>query len=89
MQVPTNAMIKITAMVTRFTLNAQITASSSTTETRRMTGYRINNSNMTIHNYKQGNHRLQFARAVHSRHPFLPIGDVAYHQHAGGTEPWT
>ena len=32
---------------------------------------------------KQGNRRLQLARAAHSRHPFLPIGDAAYGQHAG------
>jgi len=28
--------------------------------------------------------RLHFARAAHSRHPFPPIGDAAYRQHAGG-----
>jgi len=28
--------------------------------------------------------RLHFARAVHSRHPFPPIGDAACRQHAGG-----
>jgi len=33
--------------------------------------------------YKQGNRRLHFARALHSRHPFPPIGDAAYLQHAG------
>jgi len=32
---------------------------------------------------KQGNRRLHFAPAVHSRHPFLPIGNAAYLQHAG------
>ena len=31
----------------------------------------------------QGNRRLHFARAVHSRHPFLPTGDAVYRQHAG------
>jgi len=33
---------------------------------------------------KQGNHRLHFACALHSRHPFPPIGDAAYRQHAAG-----
>ena len=33
---------------------------------------------------KQGNRKLHFARAVHSRHPLPPIGDAAYRQHAGG-----
>jgi len=33
--------------------------------------------------YKQGNRRLHFARALHSRHPFPLIGDAAYLQHAG------
>jgi len=27
---------------------------------------------------------LHFTRAVHSRHPFPPIGDAAYRQRAGG-----
>jgi len=33
--------------------------------------------------HKQGNRRLHFVRAVHSRHPFPPTGDAAYRQHAG------
>jgi len=33
---------------------------------------------------QQGSHRLHFALAVHSRHPFPPIGDAAYRQLAGG-----
>jgi len=33
---------------------------------------------------QQSNHRLHFARAVHCCQPFLPIGDAAYGQHAGG-----
>jgi len=33
---------------------------------------------------KQGNCRLHFVLAVHSRHPFPPIGDAAYRQRAGG-----
>ena len=33
---------------------------------------------------KQGNRRLHITHAVHSRHPFPLIGDVAYRQHAGG-----
>jgi len=33
---------------------------------------------------KQGNRRLHFAIAVHSRHPFPPMGDAAHRQHAGG-----
>jgi len=32
---------------------------------------------------KQRNRRLHFARTVHSRHPFPPIGDAAYRQDAG------
>ena len=32
----------------------------------------------------QGNRTLQFALAVHSRHPFPPIGDAAYREHARG-----
>ena len=32
----------------------------------------------------QVNRRSHFARAVHSRHPFPPIGDAVYRQHAGG-----
>ena len=32
----------------------------------------------------QVNRRSHFARAVHSRHPFPPIGDAAYCQHAEG-----
>jgi len=39
---------------------------------------------VTFQMVKQGNHRLHFARTVHSCHPFPPIGDAAYHQHAGG-----
>ena len=30
------------------------------------------------------NRRLHFAHAVHSRHPFSPLGDAAYRQCAGG-----
>jgi len=33
---------------------------------------------------EQGNRRFHFARAMHSHHPFPPIGDAAYRQHAGG-----
>jgi len=29
-------------------------------------------------------YRLHFARVVHSRHRFPPIGDAVYRQHAGG-----
>jgi len=33
---------------------------------------------------QQGNRRLNFAGAVHFRHPFPAIGDAVYRQHAGG-----
>jgi len=33
---------------------------------------------------RQGNRILHFARAVHSRHSFPPIGDAAYRHHARG-----
>jgi len=39
---------------------------------------------MEMQQLKQGNRRLHFARAVHSRHPFSPFGDAVYRQHAGG-----
>ena len=32
---------------------------------------------------QHGNRRLHFSCAVHSRHPFPPIGDAAYRQHPG------
>jgi len=38
---------------------------------------------LAIEQVVQGNRRLYFARAVHSR-PSRPIGDAAYRQHAGG-----
>jgi len=32
--------------------------------------------------HQQGNRRLHFTCAMHSHHPFPPIGDAAYHQRA-------
>jgi len=37
---------------------------------------------MSAANITQGNRILHFALAVHSRHPFRPIGDAVYRQHA-------
>jgi len=33
---------------------------------------------------KQCNRRLHFSRAMHSRHPYPPIGDAAHRQNTGG-----